>query len=136
LEENLIVLIGGKMDKEFKSHPNIANKVVLVDFDGTLYPWGYMFSNPDPLPGAVDALCRLKEAGYQIVIFTSRLSTRWLEHEDEVWYDHIDYIKALLKRDGIPYDEITAEKLPAEHYIDDKAHRFENNWNELIDRII
>lgn len=119
-----------------KKHPDIADQVICVDFDGTLYPWGYMFAGPPPLPGAVRAVKALKDAGYKIIIFTSRLSKRWLEVEGGDRYNHMWYIEELLRRDGIPYDEITEEKIPAEHYIDDKAHRFEGNWEEITSKIL
>lgn len=123
------------MEDVGRGQPKIADNVILIDFDGTLYPWGHMFCYPEPLPGAVKAVKKFKDKGYTIVIFTSRLSEQWLEVEGEKWYNHVEYIKDILHRDGIPYDFITSEKIPATHYIDDKAHRFDNNWDELAEII-
>lgn len=115
--------------------PPIAKKVALVDFDGTLYPFGHMFDFPDPLPGAVEAMKSLNEAGYKIIIFTSRLSRRWLDTVDQTAAQHRQYIEQICARDGIKIAEITAEKVPAEFYIDDKAINYNNNWEEIIDKI-
>jgi hypothetical protein len=116
-------------------HPPIANKVVLVDFDGTLYPFGFLFDYPDPLPGAVEAMQYLSKKGYRIVIFTSRLSRRWLDTVGQTTAQHRQYIESICARDGINVSEITCEKIPAEAYIDDKAIQFKNNWDEIMESI-
>lgn len=119
-----------------KGHPPIADKIVLVDFDGTLYPFGYMFDGPKPLPGAKEAVRLLKELGYTVIIFTSRLSPTWLDTVKSNAKDHIEYITHVCTRDGIPFDGITCEKIPAEFYIDDKAIRFKDNWEEIAVSLI
>ena len=108
-----------------------AHKVILVDFDGVLYPWEPIMSEPDPIPGAVEAMRRLKAAGFRLVIFTSRLSPTWLAESGYHAGDQLAHIERLLKRDGIPHDDITAEKLPAQHYIDDRGLRFHDDWAEI-----
>jgi hypothetical protein len=118
-------------------HAPVADKVVCVDFDGTLFPFGEIYSFNDPLPGAVEAMTRLREAGMRIVIFTSRLSPTWLEAEyGNTWAFEAEaqrhYIGKQLDRFGIPFDLITCEKVPAIAYIDDKALRFDGfNWFRL-----
>lgn len=113
--------------------PPEADKVILVDFDSTLYPFGHMFSAPEPIPGAVKFMNDLKNAGYKVGIFTSRLSETWLKSASQDKLKHIAYITSVCTRDKIPFDFITAEKIPSEKYIDDKAIRFENNWQEIWD---
>ncbi len=114
------------------SHPPLANKVALVDFDGTIAPWGPLFEQGKPHPETATAMQALIDAGYRVVIFTSRLSKTWLrsEYEERGYWDvesffnaNLDYVKNYLDRYGVPYDYITAEKLPAEVYFDDKAVR-------------
>lgn len=112
-------------------HPPIANKVALIDFDGTLYPFGHLFNFPAPLPDAAETVKMLKEKGYRIGIFTSRLSKRWLATVNQNKKEHRLYIKEICKRDSIPVDFITAEKVPAEFYIDDKAIRYEDSWKKI-----
>ena len=114
----------------------VAHKVVCVDFDSTLYPWRPIYEQPDPLPGAPEAVRRLKAAGYRIVIFTSRLSPTWLASTQYTASDMLDHIEAVLKRDDIPADLITSEKVPAEFYVDDRGLRFHDNWPEIVDFIL
>jgi hypothetical protein len=113
-------------DEAGPTHPPVAEKVAAVDFDGTIKPWsGGLFGFPEPLPGAVEAVKRLKDAGFKVVIFTSRLSTVW--HEAEGWDSHdatlkqVEYIREYCEKFGIDADAVTAEKIPAEVYLDDKA---------------
>jgi hypothetical protein len=96
-----------------------------VDFDGTIAPWGSLFGFPEPLPGAAEAVRRLKAAGYRVVIFTSRLSPTW--HNAEGWnhgeatVKQVEYLREYCERFGIDADAATAEKIPAEVYLDDRA---------------
>lgn len=109
------------------SHPPSAEGVVLVDFDGTIFPWGALEEIGEPLPGAREGMAMLEVAGYRIVIFTSRLSPTWHRAEGRDPAVGIPHqravIKAALMAYGIPFDDITAEKIPAELYLDDKAMR-------------
>jgi hypothetical protein len=117
-------------------HPPMADKIVLVDFDATLFPFGFLFDYPEPLPGAIEALKILQNAGYKIWIFTSRLSPKWLESVGQTALAHEVYILDILSKYGISVEGVTAEKFPAEAYVDDKAYRFENNWDEVVKKII
>lgn len=109
------------------AHPPSAEGVVLVDFDNTLAPWGKLFRVTEFLPGAIEAMHLLKERGYQIGIFTSRLSPSWhvAEGRDPLFgpLAHRDYLERLLIEHGIPFDFITCEKVPAVLMLDDKAMR-------------
>ena len=110
-------------------HPPVANNVVLVDFDGTLFPFGGLNDeDARPLAGAAAAVRELRNRGYYIVIFTSRMSPRWwMSEAGEEYLDfgvaQRDYVRRMLDKHDIPHDEITAEKVPAEAYFDDKAWR-------------
>jgi hypothetical protein len=111
------------------THPPIANKVACIDFDGTIVPWGPLMETRDPFPGAPEAIQALKANGYTIVIYTSRLSPAWLAAR---WpkqpliaseQKQRAHIIDILDRHHIPWDSMTAEKVPAEVYFDDKAIR-------------
>lgn len=121
-------------------HPPVAHNTICVDFDQTLYPYGDLFGDHPPLPGAVEAMRAFKAAGLRIIIFTSRLSPAWWRSEgwDEytAWKDQVVYISSILARDEIPFDGLTGEKIPAIAYIDDKAVEFKNNWEEVQERVL
>lgn len=113
-------------------HPPLANKTALVDFDATIAPWGPLFEQKAPHPEIKVAMQALIDAGYRVLIFTSRMSKTWLKAEAEergywsveAFFDaNLNYVKNYLDTYGIPYDQITAEKVPAEVYFDDKAVR-------------
>jgi hypothetical protein len=119
-------------------HSPDAKGVVCVDFDGTLVPWGPLM-NPEsqPLPGAVEAVQKMKNAGWRILIYTSRLSPSWHSASGEKYEEQLQYVVDTLNRLGIPFDGITAEKVPAEAYIDDRAIEFTgDNWPEIAERML
>lgn len=119
-----------------KGHPPMADKVALIDFDGTLFPFGFLFDFPPPLPGAIEGVKALQKAGYSVWIFTSRLHPEWLKSVDQSESEHIRYIYQIMNKHGIAIEGVTDRKMPAAVYIDDKAYRFENNWDEIVSRVI
>lgn len=108
-------------------HPPIAAKTVLIDFDGTIFPFGEIYGPKTPYKGVPEAVQALKSSGYRVIVFTSRLSKAW--HFAEGWStreatkDQIRYITKVMKKNKIPFDGITSEKIPCEVYFDDKAVR-------------
>lgn len=116
------------------NHPPEAVGLIMVDFDSTLHPWGTMFGYPEPIEGGPEFMSLLKGRGYTLGIFTSRLSNTWLKVMGHVAKQHTEYITNFCALNGIPFDFITAEKRPAEVYIDDKAITFNNNWKELTQK--
>jgi len=114
--------------------PPIARKVVLIDFDDTIAPFGYMFSYPEPFPGVAEFTQALRKKGYSIGIFTSRLSPTWIKSANQNRKKQKRYLAKYCNQFGIAFDFMTAEKVPCEAYIDDKAIRFEENWAEIAER--
>jgi hypothetical protein len=112
-------------------HPPSASRRVLVDFDKTIRPWGDLVAFVEPLEGAVEAMRSLNRAGFEIIILTSRMSSTWWH--DEAGRRGVDvakfaaeqtaYVLEYLHRFGIPFDEVTAEKMPALAFFDDTAVR-------------
>lgn len=119
-------------------HSPVAAKVVCVDFDATLFPWGHLFDDDAvPEPGAVRAMQDFDAAGFTVVIFTSRMSRTWLAYAGEDRDKHHSYITRLCRKWGIPFDRIIGEKIPAIAYIDDKAVEYDGtNWDSIRERIL
>ena len=96
-----------------------SKKVVFVDLDGTLCSEEKTFerSLAKPLPGAREALDRMRRDGHTIVIWTARGWEQYRMTKD--WLD----------RNDLCYDEILMGKPIADVFIDDRAQRFEG-WRK------
>ena len=104
---------------------------ICLDFDGTLIPYGPIWDrNVVAFSGVRDAVARLRLSGYKIYIFTTRLSETWCREScNSLGYgdwrtlqkDQRDYIIYILKKEGIYFDEIGAEKVPCLKIFDDLA---------------
>lgn len=106
-----------------------ARNVVCVDFDGTIIKWADLDdTDPELQPGVVEAMRAMKAAGKRLFIFTSRMSPRYLESMGRMAYDQYHHVADILRKNGIPFDDIVGEKVPAEAYIDDMAVAFRGDW--------
>jgi hydroxymethylpyrimidine pyrophosphatase-like HAD family hydrolase len=104
------------------STPPVARHVILIDFDDTIIPWGDIRADYVPaFPGVTKAIQHMYAEGYTIGIFTSRVSPSWIAHVETTLNIQLDRIINILEANDIPYHFITAEKVPAEAYFDDKA---------------
>ncbi len=101
-------------------HPS---KNIAIDFDKTIATNLPDESIGEPLPGAIEALKKLKAAGRYIIIHSHRV-----EHQDG-----IKQILDWMKKYQCPFDEIHA-KPSAEFYVDDKAIQF-TNWDDVLKQI-
>ena len=103
----------------------------MIDFDGVIHKyteWNNGKLNNDIIPGAQESITLLKQ-DFEIVIFTSRA----INQENSKQY--INDVSTRLKDHDVPFDSITAEKLPALAYIDDRGIRFENNWGAVLSKL-
>ena len=112
-------------------------KRVMVDFDGVISNYKHGWNNgklvDEPNPGTKEALDELHNRGLEVVIFTTRASK---EHNVEPPSSKmVSELKLWLAKYDIYYDYITAEKLGAIAYIDDRALTFKNNWTEILSEI-
>lgn len=108
--------------------------IVAVDFDGTIAKfdgWKGEEHIGDPIPGAKEALTKLKEQGHVIIVYTCRKRT--------------DLVEKWLQEHGIPYDyvnenpvgpETHPSKLYADYYIDDSAVPFRGDWKEVLETVL
>lgn len=90
-----------------------------VDFDHTLV------NIDQPLPGAKEAMERLKDMGYAIMIHSC---------------NNADWIKKVLRDNDIPFDYIwnpseDKGKPACDAYVDDRGVGFDGDWNKAIQEI-
>ncbi len=97
---------------------------IMVDLDGVICTEERTFDRPlaEPIPGAREALEKLKADGHSIVIYTAR---GWAEFR---------VTKAWLDQHGMPYDAIHMGKPIAHVWIDDRAIRF-TNWHDALEQV-
>ena len=118
-------------------NPNIPiQKRAMVDFDGVisqyLNGWNNGMLSDDLMSGTKESIDELREMGYEIVIFTTRASK--IHMVKPTAKEQIGALEVWLKQHNIYYDRITAEKLGATFYIDDKGIRF-SNWKTVMKQI-
>lgn len=108
------------------------HKSIAVDFDNTIAHLEKFPAIGEPIPGVQEALQKLKDMGYEIVIYTCRANSDQRETSAEQVKEYLDQYK-------IPYDRISkgSEGKPmALYYIDDRAIKFDNNWDAVVQQII
>ena len=101
----------------------LEERTVGVDLDFTLCRHDGDYAEARPLEGAREALVRLREAGWHVVIHTGRHFNQWKTTVD--W----------LARENMPYDQIVFGKPPCRYYVDDRAIAFEGDWSRVLARI-
>lgn len=99
-------------------------KTIMVDLDGVLCTEEMFHDRPlaEPLPGARQALQKLRASGHIVVIYTARswgecrVTRRWLDEH------------------GFEYDGLHMGKPVADVWIDDRALRF-TNWEDTLGQL-
>jgi len=106
-------------------------KTIAIDFDGVIHLYSRGFQGLHnaydiPTPGTREALDKLKEKGYRLIIVSSRpipAIESWLKKNNMLHY----------------FDDVTNTKHPAKYYIDDHAIRFprgqEGAWKSVLQLI-
>lgn len=109
-------------------------KTIAIDFDGVIHDdnGGYNSGKieGDIIPGAKDALIRLKDLGYKLVLFSCKA------RKDRPLIDGMNGSQLIVKWLSTKkichmFDEIVSEKPACCLFIDDNAHRFEGWENTL-----
>lgn len=102
-------------------------QTIAIDFDGVIHAYDRGWQDGEvygePVPGAFDAMRKLQEHGYNIVIYTCRSNV-----DGKVGQWLIDHIPGDME---IP-EVVTNRKPIAIAYIDDRGIRFENNWPSIV----
>ena len=100
--------------------------IIAIDFDETIT------ANPEK---AKESFRELRKRGHYIVIWSTRNNPKQHgENQPKMMEEMIKYLQS----HNIPYDEIDdgkTGKCHAQVYIDDKAIRFKNNWDEILEEI-
>ncbi|HDY86677.1 MAG TPA: hypothetical protein ENH82_01005 [bacterium] len=111
-----------------------VDKIAIIDFDGTLCKFEFPKVGP-PEPGVKRAIERLKEKGYTIKIHSCRTAEYWGDANER--RIHIELILKFLADNDIPYDELIVDmdKPIADVYIDDRAIRYNGNWENIVDKL-
>ena len=107
-------------------------KTVVFDFDGVIHSYTSGWQGEDtildpPVPGIRKALKEIRDAGYEVVVVSTRCATIKGHGAIEAWlYDNglREYI-----------DKVCKEKLPAVAYIDDRAICFDGHPETLLKKI-
>lgn len=103
---------------------------IAIDFDGVIGQyrngWQGVAPTEPPQEGAVEFVRWLLDRGYEVFVFTTRAR-----------YDGgMQAIREWMRSYLFPDIPITGEKHPADLYIDDRALRFNGNFNEVYDYLI
>ena len=107
-------------------------KTVVFDFDGVIHSYTSGWQGEDtildpPVPGIREALKEIRDAGYEVVVVSTRCATIKGHGAIEAWlYDNglREYI-----------DKVCKEKPPAIAYIDDRAICFDGHPEALLKKI-
>lgn len=97
-----------------------AGRIIAVDLDATIaeyHGWRGEEVIGDPLPGARESLEALSDQGYIIIVYTAR--------KDRA------RVARYLESHRIPFDYIES-KMYADVYVDDRALRFEGDWDSTV----
>ena len=104
--------------------------IACVDLDGVLYVYkkhsGVTDFSRSPNPEALKLLIMLKNEGWKITIYSSRLNGTWDTPYEEIRLKVIDW----LEKHSVPYDDIARPeegKRFATVYIDDRSVWFPTN---------
>lgn len=105
-------------------------QTVVFGFDGVIHSytsgWKGVTVIPDPpVPGIREAIQSIREAGYEVIVVSTRGATA----------EGIAAIQSYLDAHGIQVDGVQKEKPPAIVYIDDRAICFDGYPETLLSKI-
>ena len=106
-----------------------SKQTIILDFDGVIHSytsgWQGATAIPDPpTDGAREAIARLRER-YEVVVVSSRCYQDGGRSAISVWLD----------KHGIVVDRVTDEKPPHVCVVDDRALRFEGDWQAVLEGV-
>jgi hypothetical protein len=104
-------------------------QTIVLDFDGVIHSYSSGWKGADcipdpPTPGAREAIAKLRDK-YLVVVVSSR------SHQP----GGTDAIKSWLTHHQIEVDDVPDHKPPHIAVVDDRAFRFEGDWQAVLDGI-
>lgn len=105
-----------------------------IDIDGTLCEIRQEhqhYSEVKPFPGAAERLRQLRAEGHYIILATARHMRTCQGNVGMVMARQGKTLLEWLDTHGFEYDELWLGKPEADVYIDDRAVRFEQPWDQL-----
>ena len=95
---------------------------IIIDLDGTICTEEKTFSRSlaKPIAEAVESINSLYEKGHTIIIYSAR---SWMEYEVTSHW---------LNKNGVKYHQLILGKPIGDVWIDDRAIKFNNNWDTII----
>lgn len=108
----------------------MSKQTVVFDFDGVIHSYTSCWQGVDiipdpPVPGIRQAIQNIRQAGYEVVIVSTRTAT----------LEGARAMRDYLRDNGIEVDKICSEKPPAIVYIDDRAICFDGDAASLLRKI-
>jgi capsule biosynthesis phosphatase len=107
---------------------------ICIDIDGVICELRrpeQNYADLAPLPGAVEKISALKQAGHYLILCTARHMATCNSNLGMVVARQGKTLLDWLARNNIPYDEIWFGKPHADVYLDDNGLRF-TGWNEIL----
>ena len=105
-------------------------RTIIFDFDGVIHTytsgWCGIANIPDPpVEGIREEIKRIRDAGYKVVIFSSRCRNQ----------DGVEAILKYISDHNIEVDDVVDNKIPAVLSVDDRAICFDGNPKGLLEKI-
>lgn len=110
---------------------------ICVDIDGTICRTRrpeQEYRDVEAMPGAVEALKRLKRQGHYLILHTARHMKTCNGNVGQVVARQGETLLAWLKKHGIEYDEIWFGKPYADVYVDDNVVAFKD-WASTLEEL-
>lgn len=118
---------------------------IVVDWDGTLVPSMWPEQPSEFMPGAVQAMFQLHNAGFRLMVFSARLSpfdpVTHRTRPKAVVAQEYEYVRGLLDEKGLTFVDIwrLPGKAPGSVYVDDKAIRYTGrpgSWRAVTEKVL